>query len=131
MQWSLGLLGDLMWMRLPETRPFIAQLLVSTVETAMSHDWELFLLPGDIVVDALWRPVMLPALDDFPRSHDRLFAQLQVVREAYTTVYPGQDATNEMLEHYVLDNLRAPEYWQIVQRVDPEIELLIDSVFGG
>lgn len=36
MTWSLGLLGDLMWMRLPETRPFLAELITSELEHAMN-----------------------------------------------------------------------------------------------
>ena len=129
MQWSLGPLGDLMWLRLPETRPFLAQQLISTIETALRNEWDLYLLPVDIVVECLWQPVMIPALEEFPRSKDRLGAQLEVVRDAYTANH--RDAgTNDTLVDYVFYNLREPKYWKIVKEVDPETASLIESEFG-
>ncbi|MPZ81400.1 MAG: hypothetical protein GEV28_13750 [Actinophytocola sp.] len=131
MTWSLGLLGDLMWMRLPETRPFLAQRIARAVEDAIDQRRELWLLVGDIVTGALWRPVMCPTLDDYPRTRDRVAAQLRVVREAYLADHPDQDATRYMLMHYVLYNLQEPEYRRIVEEVDPELASLMDSVMGS
>lgn len=86
------------------------------------------LLVGDIVTDALWRPVMCPTLDDYPRTKDQVAAQLRVVREAYLADHPDQDATRYMLMHYVFYNLEEPEYRRIVEEIDPELESLIRSV---
>lgn len=130
MTWSLGLLGDLMWMRLPETRPFLAERIARAVEDAIDQNDELILLLGSIVPDALWHPVMRPTLDDYPRTKDRVAAQLRVVREAYLAEHPDQDATRGTLEDYVLYNLQEPEYRRIVEEVDPELASLMDSVMG-
>lgn len=95
MTWSLGRLGDLMWMRLPEPRPFLAELITSELQHAMNARRELTLLVGDVVTDALWHPVMRPTLDGYPRTRDQVAAQFQVVREGYLADRPDQDATRE------------------------------------
>ncbi|MFI7674621.1 hypothetical protein [Actinophytocola sp. NPDC049390] len=130
MTWSLGRLGDLMWMRLPEARPLLAKLITSELEHAMNARSELMLLVGDIVTDALWRPLMCPTLDDYPRTRDQVARQFQVVREGYLADHPDQDATREMLVDYVFYNLQEPKYLAIVEEVDPELAALIQSVMG-
>jgi len=128
MQWSLGLLGDMMWMRLPESRPFLARLIATEVETAIENDHELMLLPDMIVIDALRNPVLRPALDDFPRTKRHLAAILCVIREAYMMEnLPGARVT---LENYVLEELQSPVYWPIVREVDPQLASLIETEFG-
>lgn len=125
------MLGDLMWMRLPETRPFLAERIASAVEDAIDQDDELMLLVGDIVTGALWHPVIRPTLAAYPRSRDRLAAQLRVVREAYLAEHPDQGATRGMLADYVFYNLQEPRYLAIVKEVDPELAALINSVMGS
>lgn len=84
MELSLGVLGDLMWLRLPETRPYLAKLIVDEIELAEAANRELWqLAPGDLVPDALWHPVLKPTLDRYPQDRDRLVDQLQVVFETY------------------------------------------------
>lgn len=51
----------MMWMRLPETRRFLARLMTKEVEAAIDRDCELMLLAGDIASAASWHPVMCPA----------------------------------------------------------------------
>lgn len=131
MTWSLGVLGDLMWMRLPESRPFLAELITSEVAEAIEYGRGLMLLVGEIVPDALWHPVMRPALDDYPRTRDRVVAQLGMVREAYLADHPDRDATRGALQNYVLYNLQERRYLTIVEEVDPELAALIHSVMRG
>jgi hypothetical protein len=109
-------------------RPFPAELITSELEHAMNAHRELMLLVGDIVTGALWRPVMCPALDDYPRTKDQVTAQLRVVREACLADQPDRDATQDSLEDYVLYNLQEPEYRRIVEEMDPELASLIRSV---
>lgn len=58
----------MMWMRLPETRRFLARLMTKEVEAAIDRDCELMLLAGDIASAASWHPVMCPALGACPHS---------------------------------------------------------------
>jgi hypothetical protein len=122
---SLGVLGDLMWTRLPETRPYLAEHITREVADALEEDRELMLLVGSLVPDALWHPVMAPTLDAYPRTRDRVAAQLAVVREAYLTDDQDQTATQSALESYVFDYLRYPPYREIVEQVDPALAALL------
>lgn len=133
MPWSLGHLGDLMWMTLPETRPFLAAQIVSEVEDALEYGRQLGpLLPGTLASHALWHPVMRPALDEYPNSRDRVAGHLRFLYEVYKSVEPDQTespdqlATREALDSYVIDWLREPAYREIVDEVVPELAALID-----
>ncbi|MFC4856928.1 hypothetical protein [Actinophytocola glycyrrhizae] len=130
MSWSLGTLGDLMWMRLPETRPFLAERIARAVQDAIDQDDELILLVGPVAADALWHPVMRPALDSYPNTKDRVAAQFLVVGEAYLADHPDWDARRGALENYVFSNLQEPEYRHIVEEVDPALASLIEAVGG-
>ncbi|MFI5611662.1 hypothetical protein [Amycolatopsis sp. NPDC051903] len=127
MSWSLGVLGDLMWMRLPETRPFLAERIAREVEDAMTTGGELVMLVGSIVPDALWHPVMKPTLNNYPRTKDRVAAQLRVVLEAYRAEHPDRDATRYAIEQYVFIYLQDPPYRAIVEEVDPELASVVTS----
>ena len=123
---SLGFLGDLLWMRLPETRPFLAERIRRAVEDAIDSDRELWrLTPGEIAPDALWWPVLKPALEAYPASHGSLVRQLAVVREAYLAEGPEQEPIRYALDAYVFDWLRTPEHLSVVRTVDPELANLI------
>lgn len=128
---SLGVLGDLMWTRLPETRPYLADRLTREVEDALDAGRPLALLVGDLVPDALWHPVLRPTLDDHPRTRDGLAVQLAVVREAYLAEHPDQAATRYALVHYVFGYLWEPRYRAIVEEVDAALAALVASVMTG
>jgi hypothetical protein len=132
MRWSLGLLGDLMWSRLPETRQFIAEQLIREIEGALETGRGLLpVLVGSLVPDALWHPVMRPALDDYPASRDSVAEQLQVVYEAYLAEDPDQAATRYALVHYVFGWLQEPAYQRIVDELHPELAALINQVMAS
>ncbi|QRP42709.1 hypothetical protein [Amycolatopsis sp. FDAARGOS 1241] len=107
MSWSLGVLGDLMWMRLPEARPILAEGIADEVENAMDAGRVLILLVGDLVTD-LWHRVMEPTLNNFPRTKERVAAQLRVVLEVYRAEHPDQDTTRYMIEQSVFIYLQEP-----------------------
>ncbi|MEV6896491.1 hypothetical protein [Amycolatopsis sp. NPDC051372] len=127
MPWSLGMLGDLMWMRLPETRPILAEHIAREVEDAMDAGRELMMLVGSIAPDALWYPVMEPTLEAYPHTRDRVAAQLMVVWEAYHAEHPDRDATQYALEQYVFINLQYPPYRGIVEEILPDLATLLAS----
>jgi hypothetical protein len=131
MPWSLGLLGDMMWMRLPETRPFLAKLIESELEDAISAGRELMRpLLGCVVPDALWHPVMKPALKDFPRSRERLEEMCRVVLDAFQADPSDKDGVRYALVHYVLGWLDEPEYRVVIEEVNPELaELVVQKRF--
>jgi hypothetical protein len=126
MQWSLGVLGDLMWLRLPETREAIAKLLVEEIESAVHNERELRpLTAGQFVLDALWWPAIEPAFERFPTDRSQLAVQLQVVFEAYGADGPNQDAIREAFESYVFGYLGRSPYREIVAELHPELATLV------
>jgi hypothetical protein len=130
---SLGVLGDLMWMRLPEARPHLAAVLANEIDVALGEGRELRqpLLP-DLVPNALWFPVLKPTLDRYPDDRDRLAEQLQVVYEAYQDEGQLRAAVRANLADYVLEWLQDPRYREIVAEVHPELSALVArEVYSG
>lgn len=126
MELSLGVLGDLMWSRLPETRPLLARLIIDEVESAEAAGRELRQLePGDLVPDALWLPVMRPTFQRYPADRGKLVDQLQVVFEAYQDDGPRRDPIRYFLWHYLLHHLQDPPYKEIVAELHPELAALV------
>jgi hypothetical protein len=132
MQWSIGFLGDFLWMNLPESRPFLAELLTKELSEAIELDMQLYPVgPLDIASDALWHPLIEPALDADPMDVHGVARLLRIVREAYTLDPPPWENTRYALRVYVLENLDVPEYISTVERIDGELFDIIRSEIGS
>jgi hypothetical protein len=132
MPWSLGVLGDLLWTRLPETRPPLADLMVWHIESAVNANRELIpVLAGEMVPDALWLPVLRPTLDRFPADRERLAEQLSVVFEAYQAEGPDQDGIRYALHTSLFEHLMEPGYREIVAEVHPRLSALVARVLSS
>ncbi|MGW6933591.1 hypothetical protein ACWGE0_26285 [Lentzea sp. NPDC054927] len=132
MQWSIGLLGDFLWMNLPESRPFFAERIAAEVEEAIELDRELQpLQPMDTARDVLWYPLIQPALDADPMDEEWVSRLLRVVREAWELEPPPWEDTRYGLRVYVLENLDVPDYLPIVERLDPALHAAIRNEIGS
>ena len=132
MQWSIGLLGDFVWMNLPESRPFFAGRIAAEVEEAIDHDRELQpIQPMDTARDVLWYPLIQPALDAEPMDEEWVARLLRVVREAWELEPPPWEDTRYGLRVYVLENLDVPDYLPIVERLDPALCAAIRTEIGS
>lgn len=132
MQWSIGVLGDFVWMNLPEARPFLAERIAAEVEDAIDHDRELQpVQPMDTARDVLWYPLIQPALDAEPMDEEWVARLLRVVREAWELEPPPWEDTRYGLRVYVLENLDVPDYLPIVERLDPALHAVIRNVIGS
>lgn len=61
---SLGLVGDLLWMLVPETRTHIYAEFAREFEAAMENDREIYSLSSfDFLYQCFWIPVLFPALE--------------------------------------------------------------------
>lgn len=124
---SLGILGDLMWLQLPDSRVRLAKLIVNEVEAAVQSGLPLCVLVGSIVTDVLWHPLIQPALDNYPETRMQVQVYLRVVREAYLRDESPTTGTRWALEEYVFDNLKYSPYREIVEEVDMELAEIIGS----
>ncbi|MFS8104479.1 hypothetical protein LFM09_45970 [Lentzea alba] len=132
MRWSIGLLGDFVWMSLPESRPFFAERIMAEVEEAIDHDRELQpIQPMDTARDVLWYPLIQPALDARPMDEQWVARLLRVVREAWELEPPPWEDTRYGLRVYVLENLDVPDYLPVVERLDPALYAAIRSEIGS
>ena len=132
MPWSLGVLGDLMWTRLPETRPLLADRLVRTIEDAVEYGRELIpLLAGEIVTEALWWPLLKPALEAYPADRERLTGLLSVVFDAHQADGPDQNGIRYALHVYVLEYLSDPGCREIVAELHPDLAALVAREVPG
>jgi hypothetical protein len=126
MPWSLGILGDLLWTKVPESRPALAELMVDHIESAMAAGRELVPpLPGEVAPDVLWFPLLEPALDAYPAGRDRLAVLLSVVFDAYRADGPAHAGIRAALENYVFEYLAEPAYRRIVAEVHPDLSALV------
>ena len=126
MQWSLGLLGDFVWMNLPESRPFFAEQIGAEVEQAIDHDRDLWpIQPMDIADYVLWQPLIRPALDAEPMDEAWVTRLLGVVRQAWELEPPPWEDTRYGLRVYVLERLDVPDYLRVVERLDPALHAAI------
>ncbi|NUT53781.1 MAG: hypothetical protein HOV94_41800 [Saccharothrix sp.] len=118
---SLGFLGDLVWRRLPEARPLVAERVVREMDDAMTVGRGIRRPTAlSIVSDVLWSPLLRRALDASPIDRTLLARYLAVVREAYLSE-ASNDEVREALLIYVLDGLGSPEYLPVVEDVDREL----------
>ncbi len=132
MQWSIGFLGDFLWMNLPESRPFFAEQIRAAVEEAIDHDRELQpLQPMDIADHILWQPLIEPALDAEPTDEEWVTGLLRIVREAWELEPPPWEDTRYGLRVYVLERLDVPDYLPIVERLDPGLYAAIRNEIGS
>lgn len=132
MQWSIGFLGDFLWVNLPECRPFLAERIRAEVEDAIDLDRELQPVgPLDIAGDVLWYPLLQPALDAEPMDEERVARLLRVVREAFALEPPAWEDSRYGLRVYVLENLDVPEYISTVERLDPPLFDVIRNEIGS
>lgn len=130
MPWSLGVLGDLLWTRLPETRPLLAELMIRQIEDAVEYDRELLpVQEGDMVPNALWHPVLKPALERFPADRDHLAEQLSVAFDAYQAEGPDRDAVRYALQVYLFEWLLEPAYIGIVTELHPDLAALVNRLY--
>lgn len=120
MEMSLGYLGDLVWLRLPEARPFLADRVVRELEDAITVGRELRRLTAlSIASDVLWSPLLRRTLDSAPLDRDLVARCLALVREAYVSE-SSNDEVRDALLSYVLDGLGSPEYRPVVEEIDEE-----------
>ncbi|MCP2249651.1 hypothetical protein [Lentzea aerocolonigenes] len=132
MQWSIGLLGDFLWLNLPECRPFFAEQIKAEVEQAIDHDRELRpLQPMDIADYVLWQPLIEPALEARPMDEQWVSRLLRVVREAWELEPPPWEDTRYGLRVYVLERLDVPEHLPVVERLDPALYAAIRAEIGS
>jgi hypothetical protein len=125
MQWSLGALGDLLWMRLPEARPLLAKRIERAVEDSIESDSELRTLTvGEIVTEVLG-PVLMSTLAAHPEKQTELTGQLNVVKDAYRLESWDHDTIRYMLDAFTFELLRTPQHRSIVAELDPELAGLI------
>lgn len=126
MQWSIGVLGDFLWLNLPECRPFFAEQIKAEVEQAIEHDRGLWpIQPMDIADYVLWQLLIGPALDARPMDEQWVTRLLRIVREAWELEPPPWENTRYGLRVYVLERLDVPEYLPVVERLDPALHAAI------
>jgi len=122
MELSLGHLGDLVWMRLPEARPLLAELMEREVQDAINIGRGLNLLDSSsIAADVLWSPLMSRALEEDPLDRPKVARYLAVVREAYVADRPEAEHTRYALRTYVLESLAATRYRSVVEELDNDL----------
>jgi len=127
MELSLGYLGDLVWLRLPEARPLVADQVARELDDAMAMGRELRHPTAlNIVSDVLWTPLLRRLLESSPLDRELLARCLAVIREAYTSE-ESNDEVRDALLVYVMDGLRAPDYLSIVEDVDRELFEIIEG----
>lgn len=120
MRMSLGYLGDLVWLRLPEARPFLAERVVRELEDAITADREpRHVTALSIASDVLWSPLLRRTLDASPLDRELVARCLAVVREAYVSE-SSNDEVREALLVYVFDGLGSSEYRPVVEEIDRE-----------
>jgi hypothetical protein len=126
MELSLGFLGDLVWMRLPEARPLVAKRIEGEVIDAITIGRELQQLTSmSIASDVLWSPLLRRALEESPLDKEKVARFLAVIREAYLADRPEGEYTQYALRTYVLEWLAQPEYLSIVEDIDRDLHDII------
>jgi hypothetical protein len=122
MELSLGYLGDLVWMRLPEARPLLADRIEREVQDAINIGRGLnHLSASGIAADVLWSPLMRRALEEDPLDRAAVARYLAVVREAYVADRPDAEHLRYALRTYVLESLAEARYRAVVEELDDEL----------
>lgn len=122
MDWSLGLLGDLMWMRLPESRPFIYAAAREEFERAIERDDELMPISiGDLADEVFWFELLKPAIDAYPASD----ADVRRYCEFLRLVLDMEGDPGATLRHVFHPVIRwitdVNQHKQVVSAVDPAL----------
>ncbi|MEJ2853424.1 MULTISPECIES: hypothetical protein [unclassified Saccharothrix] len=129
MPWSLGSLGDHLWLRLEEARPRLAELVHEELDRAIEEHRPLRPLdPFTIASDVVRYGLLEPAFARYPESAEQLARYLSVVREGYTEDEPG-GYMRHALGSYVLDWLAAPQYLPMVEQLDRALHDILIAEF--
>lgn len=128
MQWSLGVLADLLWLLLPESRSALIGLVHGELDEAAEYDRELqWLRTFPVAREAFWEPLFEPALREFPASRSTVGRYCEFVRVAWKLEDRDRDALREVLADVVLDELTGSPYEAIIESVDPELYALVNN----
>ncbi|RJQ69560.1 hypothetical protein D5S17_30705 [Pseudonocardiaceae bacterium YIM PH 21723] len=129
MPWSLGFLGDVLWLFLPESRPVIRQLLIDNVDEAIEDSSSLFpLSDSEIAREVLWEAMVEPTLQGLPGTAARLTEYCDFLRFLLgvdNKLRVGVEYGKEVLTKYVLDKIDREPYWDMMNAHDPEFASLV------
>jgi len=119
--WSLGVLGDQVWLRFPELRPAIRDLIFAEVQRCL--DIEAALRPpaiADIAAQVLTPELVVP-IENGTAPPDLLPRLTQTIRA--TLAYDGPDSSwaHEELALYLLENLATDVSLAKLAAADPQL----------
>lgn len=131
MGWSIGLLGDLLWRYVPESREALAEKYREELENAIYANRELSRVSTrEIASECFWGALLQPAFESFPDSRKALVRYLHVLRIGWTVVnYPGDmGETKDALHKYVFEWIAPNEtYIGALRGVDPDLYRILYS----
>lgn len=125
MSWSLGLLGDLLWRLVPESRSLLAEQIERELEAAIDSNRELISVSTrTIASECFWHPFFQPALDGYPGKNSELIRYFCVLHICWTNLeYPGDMGNSkDALNKYVFEWIATTKkYLDIVQSVGGDL----------
>lgn len=131
MEWSLGALADLLWLLLPESRPFLISLVGRELEQAAENDRELSqMLSHEVARAAFWEPLLEPALVGLPEGRESAARYCEFVRIAYEFDDRDRDLVREVLDDEVLELIISSANFWAVEEIDLDLYTLVVGRYG-
>jgi hypothetical protein len=131
MEWSLGALADLLWLLLPESRPFLIALVKQELERAAENGRELSrVLSHEVARAAFWEPLFEPALVCLPEERESAVRYCEFARIAYEFDDRDRDLIREVLDDEVLEPIISSAHLWAVEEIDPSLYTLVIGRYG-
>jgi hypothetical protein len=128
MPWSLGPIGDMVWIFLPGCRAGLAALATRQLQSDLDDDGPL----GEILDIEIFLEVVNPAMKAALEGADRRAVEdnLNFLRRALTYRGAVWKSVQYQVHAFVIEWLMLPPYRDILKSLDGELEAYIRSLFG-
>ncbi|MFB9907812.1 hypothetical protein [Allokutzneria oryzae] len=117
MSWSLGDLGDILWMMVPELRPVISELAREEFEKAITYNRYLHELSRAELCDAV-SAILLRSLRDLPVWRDTAVRCLTAMRRV---IKDTGDDYRDTFANEIMNPVTFAGLWPALAELDPEL----------
>lgn len=119
MLWSLGRLGDLLWMRFPQSREFLVDLVQDEMSNAIEQERQLQKVSSYELASWFYWTLLRPALDD--KDVDNLRDILQTLDDAISDKEENGGMTEEAMTLRVIRNLSISSDIPAIRALHPNL----------
>lgn len=116
---SLGAIGDLLWVRVPEARPDIRNMVVDAVDTALDLDRPIWNLPQIGLCSLVWHRLLSPAFA--VRDQPAIRRAMEVMNEILLLDPSPSGVFTDALGHGVIEHIVDPDQRAMLHEASAEI----------